>query len=396
MTTSLPVSRPSSLGAAAAAAPRAAALSPSRIRQIYDAAQARPDALRLEVGEPDFATPPWIIEAANRAAAAGQTHYTSNIGIPVLREALAAKLAARNGYVAHPDQIVVSAGGVQALHLVLAAMLDPGDEVLLPDPCWPNFRMIAHLIGASAVGYVLRPERAFQPDPAELEALITPRTRVLVVNLPSNPVGVCGSRDDLAALVDIAARHGLWLLSDECYDEITFDGPILSAGAVADYERTVSVYSFSKTYAMTGWRVGYAVAPLATVEVLARMQEPLVSCVNTPAQFAALAALEGPQGVVADMRDAYRRRRDLALDVLTAGGVEAFRPDGAFYLWADIGRRGLPSMEFALSLLAEEGVAVAPGSAFGASGDDRVRISLATGEDDLLEGCRRLVRFLTA
>lgn len=394
MTTSSLTGRPDQARSGPAAAPRASALAPSRIRQIYDAAQSRPDALRLEVGEPDFATPPWISEAAHRAAHDGHTHYTSNTGIGVLREALAAKVRARNGYHARPGQIVVSAGGVQALHLVLAALLDPGDEVLLPDPCWPNFNMIAHLVGARAVPYVLRPDRAFQPDPAELERLITPRTRVLVVNLPSNPVGVCGSPADLAALVAIAERHGLWLLSDECYDEITFDGPILSAGAVSDYERIVSVYSFSKTYAMTGWRVGYAVAPEATVEVLARMQEPFVSCVNTPAQYAALAALQGPQEIVCEMRDAYRRRRDLALDVLTAGGVDAFRPDGAFYLWADVGRSKMASLDFALALLAARDVAVAPGSAFGASGDDRVRISLATGEDDLLEGCRRLVGFL--
>lgn len=373
---------------------RGATLRASAIREIFDAAQRVPGALRLEVGEPDFPTPPWVVEAADRAARHGATHYTSNTGIAELREALAGKVRRVNGWAAEPEQCIVTAGGVQALHLALSALLDPGDEVLLPDPLWPNFVMIAHLISATARSYQLRPEAGFLPSIEQLESLVTERTRVLVVNFPSNPTGACVGPEQLTELVAFARRHDLWVVADECYDELTFSGPVLSAQAVAPYERTVSVYTFSKTYAMTGWRVGYAFAPAALLAVMARMQEPMVSCVNAPAQHAALAALNGPQDIVAEMRAAYQRRAAAALAVLEAGGVGVHRPDGAFYLWVDTAPDGRDSITVAHDLLARQQVAVAPGLAFGPSGQHRLRISLASADDDLIEGCHRLVRYL--
>ncbi len=373
---------------------RAGSLRASAIRELFDDAQRVPGALRLEVGEPNFPSPPWVVEAAHRAARDGETHYTPNTGIRALREALADKVERVNGWVGRPDECIVTAGGVQALHLALAVLLDPGDEVLLPDPLWPNFAMIAHLISAQVVSYRLYPEAGFLPSIEELESLVTARTRVMVLNFPSNPTGACADAAQLGALVEFARRHDLWVVADECYDELTFSAEVVSAKAVDPYERIISVYSFSKTYAMTGWRVGYAFAPAATLAVMGRMQEPLVSCVNAPAQYAALAALHGPQDVVAEMRETYRRRAEAARAVLVDAGVGVPRPDGAFYLWVDTSGDARDSLRLAQDLLAAEHVAVAPGLAFGPSGRHRLRVSLASSDDDLLEGCRRLARFL--
>jgi aspartate aminotransferase len=367
----------------------------SRIREIMDLAWEDPEAIHLEVGEPDFPTPSHIIEAAYEAARAGHTRYAPNAGLPELREALAEKIAGRNGYGASQDQIVVTQGGIQALYLVLRALLEPGDEVLLPDPAWPNFRMIAHLLGARVLPYPLVAEGDFLPRIEDLERLVTPRTRAILVNSPSNPLGTVLPRELAQTLLEFARKHGLWFIADEVYDELVFDDTFVSVGSVADPEdRLVSVYSFSKVYAMTGWRVGYLVAPPDLATILTGMQEPIVSCVNTPTQMAALAALNGPQQVVGEMRNAYKERRDELLEVLDLGDLPSSRPSGAFYVWTDISAAGMPSMDLARSLIETEHVAVAPGSAFGELGEGYVRLSLASSKEDLLEGASRLVEFV--
>jgi aspartate aminotransferase len=367
----------------------------SRIREIMDLAWEDPEVIHLEVGEPDFPTPEHVVEAAYEAARTGHTRYAPNAGIPELREALADKVTRRNGYEAHPDQVVVTQGGIQALHLVLLALLDPGDEVLLPDPAWPNFRMIAHLLGARVLPYPLVSEGDFLPRLEDLERLVTPRTRAILVNTPSNPLGTVVPRELVDTLLEFARRRDLWYISDEVYDEIVFDDAFVSAGAVADAsDRLVSVYSFSKVYAMTGWRVGYLVAPPDLAKLLTGMQEPIVSCVNTPAQMAALAAMTGPQDVVRKMRESYRERRDELLEILERGNLSSSQPSGAFYVWTDVSAANVPSMEFARSLIEREHVAVAPGSAFGDLGEGYVRMSLASSREDLLDGASRLVRFV--
>ena len=367
----------------------------SRIREIMDLAWEDPEAIHLEVGEPDFSTPSHIIEAAHEAARAGHTRYAPNAGLPELREALAEKISGRNGYGASQDQIVVTQGGIQALYLVLRALLEPGDEVLLPDPAWPNFRMIAHLLGARVLPYPLVAEGDFLPRIEDLERLVTPRTRAILVNSPSNPLGTVLPRELAQTLLEFARKHGLWFIADEVYDELVFDDTFVSVGSVADPEdRLVSVYSFSKVYAMTGWRVGYLVAPPDLATILTGMQEPIISCVNTPTQMAALAALNGPQQVVGEMRDAYKERRDELLEVLDLGDLPSSRPSGAFYVWTDISAAGMPSMDLARSLIETEHVAVAPGSAFGELGEGYVRLSLASSKEDLLEGASRLVEFV--
>ena len=367
----------------------------SRIREIMDLAWEDPEAIHLEVGEPDFPTPSHIIEAAHEAARAGHTRYAPNAGLPGLREALAGKIAERNGYAASPDQVVVTQGGIQALYLVLRALLESGDEVLLPDPAWPNFRMIAHLLGARVLPYPLVAEGDFLPRIEDLERLVTPRTRAILVNSPSNPLGTVLPRELAQTLLEFARKHGLWFIADEVYDELVYDDTFVSVGAVADPDdRLVSVYSFSKVYAMTGWRVGYLVAPPDLATILTGMQEPIVSCVNTPTQMAALAALNGPQLVVGEMRDAYKVRRDELLEVLDRGDLPSSRPSGAFYVWTDVSAAGMPSMDLARSLIETEHVAVAPGSAFGELGEGYVRLSLASSKEDLLEGASRLVQFV--
>jgi aspartate/methionine/tyrosine aminotransferase len=361
------------------------------IREVMELAWANPDAIHLEVGEPDFPTPDNVVEAAARAAREGHTKYTPNAGIPPLREALAAKVGRVNGYEAGAEQVVVSAGGVEAIHATLTTLADPGEEVLMPDPAWPDFVQMAALLGTPPRFYHQTAATDYLPDVAELEALVGERTRVLIVNSPSNPLGAVIPAARLAELVDFAERHDLWLISDECYDEIAFDGDFVSTMAVAPSPRVVSIYSFSKVYAMTGWRIGYAVAPPEVAAAMTRLQEPLISCVNAPTQMAALEAVTGPQDVVDAMRDAYRERRDRALEVLRAGDLPVLTPKGAFYLWVDISRAGRRSDAFVRELIEEHGVAVAPGTAFGAAGDDFVRLSLAADLDHLLEGSRRLI-----
>ena len=364
----------------------------SGIRRIMDLAWSLGQpVIGLHVGEPSFPTPDHVRKAAEDALERGETRYVPNAGIPPLREAIARKLARHNRIEASPEQVVVSAGGMQAIHVALSATVRAGDEVLIPDPGWPNFAMAVGLLQATPVRYPLRPEHRFLPDAGELDRLVTERTRAIIVNSPSNPLGAMLTADLAERLCRLADDHDLWLISDECYDGITFDLPHVSPAAVDRQRRVLSCFSFSKTYAMTGLRVGYLVAPPEVAATAAKMQEPLISCVNAPAQYAALAALEGPQDVVEMMTGTYRRRRDQAAELLREAGVGFLPPDGAFYLWIDLRDRCQGDVEqWALKLLRERRVAVAPGTSFGPSGEGWARVSLATDSADLIEGLRRI------
>ncbi len=363
----------------------------SGIREVMDAAWGKPDVIHLEVGEPDFPTASHIVESVHHAVLGGATHYTPTAGVPELRARLTEKIYARNSFRVAPEQVIVTHGGVAGIHLSLQALTQPGDEVLLPDPAWPNFLMMAKLLRLRPVLYPLREEAGFLPRVADLERLVTPRTRVLLLNSPSNPLGSVTGVEGTEDLISFVQRHDLWVISDECYDEIIFTPDTVSPAVLAP-ERVVTVFSFSKTYAMTGWRVGYVAAPGELAPALIRCQEPLLSCVNTPAQMGALAALDGPQEAVHDMREAYRARRDAAVALLAGHGQPVLVPQGAFYLWINVRRGGVPAREFALQLLRDEAVAVAPGTAFG-GGEGYVRVSMATALDPLLEGLARLADF---
>ena len=371
-----------------AASPTSDRVPGSGIREIVNLVMERgADVLRLEIGEPDFTTPAHIVEAGHLAALAG-ARYTQSAGTLRLREAISAKLKLVNGLDCPPQRVIVCQGAVQGCSVVLAALLSPGDEVLIADPAWPNYEMLVLLHGAVPVRYPTPPERGFLPSVEEIERLVSPRTRALVVNTPANPTGAVFPPELVSGLVELAGRHDLVLLADEVYDELIFEGAAANAASL-DPERVVGLYSFSKTYAMTGWRIGYVAAPEWLAPSLWKLQEPLISCVSEVSQAAAVAALEGPQDCVAEMRDAYRRRRDLVVGMLTDAGIEVAPPHGAFYLMLPFAP-GVDGRLAALDLV-EHGVSVAPGSAFGEAARGHARISLASGERVLGEAVGRIV-----
>jgi aspartate/methionine/tyrosine aminotransferase len=376
-----------------ALAKTAADMPGSGIREIVHLALTMPDVIRLEVGEPNFPTPAHIVEAAHEAANSGFTKYGPSGGLSSLRELLAERVTRINGYPVEMAQVNVSVGGVQGILAAFSAVLDPGDEVLLPDPAWPNYEMAILLREAVPVHYPLYIEQGFVPRPEDIEPLITERAKLLILNSPSNPTGAVFPRETIAGLVALAQRHDLYLLSDEVYDELVFEGEHVSP-ALYDPERTIAIYAFSKTYAMTGWRVGYVVANETISKTITKIQEPMISCVASPVQKAAEAALTGPQDCIRDMRDSYRERRDAVVALLKEEGYYVYTPRGAFYIMVDVSDAGVDSRQFALNLLEQCRVAVAPGTAFGHLGDHFVRISLATEKGLLLEGIHRLCEFV--
>jgi aspartate/methionine/tyrosine aminotransferase len=366
----------------------------SGIREVMELAQAIPDAIHLEVGEPGFPTPVHIVEAAHLAAQAGFTKYTASAGMLSLRKLLVGKLKDLNGLEVAPESIVVTPGAVTAIATAIMAVVEPGDEVLLPDPGWPNYQMMVPAAGAVAVLYPLSAENGFTPDLAALDRLVTPRTKAMVINSPGNPTGAVFSRDVVLQLLAFARRHDLYLISDEVYEQMLFEGEHVSPARFDSDGRVVTVSGFSKTYAMTGWRLGYAVAAQPLAAQIAKLQEPFVSCASAVSQKAGEAALTGPQDCVREMVDEYRRHRDTAAGILTAAGVSFFRPQGAFYAMVDIAACGLDSYAFSRRLLQEVHVAVAPGATFGPSAAGYVRVSLASPAAAVEEGVGRLSGFV--
>jgi len=366
----------------------------SGIRRMADIAAQAVDPVVLVGGDPNFTTPQHIIDSAAQAASAGATGYAYGGGIRELREAIVEKVRDRNGIAASVDQVCVTTGGCGGLFTTLLLLLDTGDEILVPDPGWSNYPAMAHALRARAVGYPLDPQAGFSLDPAGIAERMTDRTRAIIVNSPSNPTGAVETAERLEAMLEIAERHDVWVISDECYDELVFEGRHVSTATLTTSERVISVFTFSKSYAMTGWRVGYVVAAASLIEQLALYQEPVVSCASTISQHAALAALRGPQECVGRMRDAYRERRDLAASALAREDVPYVQPRGGFFLMAAIAQTGLDSWEFCRRLLREENVALVPGAAFGPGGEAFVRISLAAAPDKVALGAERLARFV--
>lgn len=364
----------------------------SGIRRITDLAVRVADCVRLEMGEPNFQTPEHICEAAAKAARDGFTRYTVSQGLLSVREAVSAKLARVNGLDVPPDRIVMTQGALSGLFTTCLALLEPGDEMLIPDPGWPNWEMMILATGARAVRYRTPSERGFMPDVAELDELVTARTKAILVNSPSNPTGAMMPAALVEAIVRFAERHDLWVVSDECYDEICFDVPHVSTARFDRDGRVISLFSCSKTYAMTGWRVGYAAVPRSAIGLMVKLQQPVLGNICSVSQKAAEAALSGPQDCVVEMRAFYRARRDQAVAMLEAAGVPAVAPDGAFYLMADIRRSGLSSERFALTLLQHDNVAVAPGSAFGLSGEGFVRVALCASEAAVERGIEAILQ----
>jgi len=367
----------------------------SGIREVANEALRRPGTIRLDVGQPDFPTPQHVKDAGKRAIDEDMTFYTHTQGLLSLREKLVDKLARVNGIKTTPEGIACGPGGVGAISAMLAAVVEPGDEVLLPDPGWPNYRMMLPWLSAGAVFYPCPPSAGFQPDLEALQRLIGARTKVLVVNSPNNPTGAVYPESTIAAMVELAQRNNVWLLSDECYDQIVLDGSWTSPARIApDDPRIATAFTFSKTYAMTGWRLGYLTGSNELIDTVTKVLESSSSCTSTITQVAAEAALSGPQDCVAQMVGAYRRRRDLVVDILNDAELFIARPSGAFYIMADVSPAGLPARDFAFKLLRERGVSAAPGTAFGTEASGAVRISLASSDADLREGVGRLAEFV--
>jgi len=386
---------------------RMRALEPSATLAMAARAQALAAAgvpvVDLSVGEPDFPTPPHVCAAAEAAIRGGRTKYTPAAGIPDLRKAVAADYTRRSGLPTTPAQVVVSNGAKHALHNVFMALLDPGDEVIVPTPYWVSYAELIKLSGAKPVLVPTRLEDDFKLHPAALRAALTPATRMLLVCTPSNPTGVVYSADELGGLADVAVEADLAVVSDEIYDQLVFDGgqavsfPTLRPGLES---RTVVVAGVSKTYSMTGWRIGWTIAPEPLSKAIGNLQSQETSNPCSVSQHAALAALTGPQECVGEMCRAFQRRRDLVAGRLAAlPGVRLPRIGGAFYAFFDIqpilarGRDGITtSMQWCEALLEREHVALVAGSAFGAEG--HVRMSFAASEEKLAEGIDRIARFI--
>jgi aspartate/methionine/tyrosine aminotransferase len=367
-----------------------AAIGRSGIREIMDLAATLDGVIHLELGEPDFPTPPHVVEAVMPWLATGAVKYTLSRGMPALRDALAAKVAGRNGIAATAEDIVVTPGATTAVLMMVLASVRAGEGVLIPAIGWPSYALAVQLAGGRPIRYPLLAEQGYEPDLAALDELARD-ARLLIVNSPSNPTGAVFRPATVQAMVELAQRHDLLVLSDEVYEDLIFEGEHASPAAY-DGERVVSTFSFSKGYAMTGWRVGYATGPRALIEAMVHVQEAAVACTSDLGQRAALAALQGPQDVVAHMRDRYRERRDLVCGSLREAGMLAREPSGAFYALLDASTLNDDTYAAARELLLQYRVGVAPGETFGPAARGLVRISLASATPDLVEGVDRIVR----
>lgn len=367
----------------------------SSIREMFDLAQQQGgDLVHLEIGEPDFDTPDHIVEAATAAARNGETHYTSNAGLPELREAIAADL---DGHEYDPEEeIVVTAGAMEALALAFLTLVEPDDEVLVPTPAWPNYRTHAVMADAEFVEVPLDRDEGFALDADRVASEISDDTALVMLTNPSNPTGQIYDADAIQRVVSAAADHDAYVIADEVYKEHSYDGTFQSVAGAADHpEHVITVGSCSKTYAMTGWRTGWLAAPGSVVDAAVKFHESLVACAPSVSQHAALAALTGDDEAVTSMREVFADRREYVVErVAELPNVTCPRPEGAFYAFLDFSCVGEDSVTVARRLLEEYGVVTAPGTGFGSHVDDHLRISFATDRARLAEGFDRIEAFL--
>ena len=347
--------------------------------------------IHLEIGEPDFDTPANIREAAKRAFDNGATHYTPTVGIPELRAAIAADATARKGFAVAPDRVVVVPGGKPVMFFAILALVDEGDEVIYPDPGFPIYESMASYVGGKAIPCPIRQENGFRLDPDELASLVTPRTKLVIINSPANPTGGVSTREDLERIAAMAREHDFTILADEIYGRILYEGVHVSIASLPDMaERTIVLDGFSKTYAMTGWRLGYAIVPEPLMTPFSRLIVNSVSCTNAATQWAGVEALTGPQDSVDAMVAEFKVRRDLIVDGLNAiPGVTCLRPAGAFYVFPDISGTGLTGAEMESRLLNDGGVSALAGTAFGQVGLHHLRFSYANSRENIVEAVRR-------
>ncbi|WP_297463249.1 pyridoxal phosphate-dependent aminotransferase [Thermococcus sp.] len=374
-------------------------VNPSEIRKLFDLAAGMKDVISLGIGEPDFDTPEHIKEYAKEALDKGYTHYGPNAGLPMLRKAIARKLKKQNGIEADPkSEIMVLVGANQAFLMGLATFLKDGEEVLIPSPMFVSYAPAVILAGGKAVEVPTYEENEFRLSVDDLEKNVTDKTRALIINTPNNPTGAVLTRKDLEEIEDFAVEHDLIVLSDEVYEHFVYDGVKNHSIASLDgmFKRTITINGFSKTFAMTGWRLGFVAAPSWIIEKMTRFQMYNATCPVTFVQYAAAKALEDERSwkAVEEMRKEYDRRRNLVWKRLNEMGLPTVKPKGAFYIFPRIKDTGLTDKEFSEMMLKEAKVAVVPGSAFGKAGEGYIRISYATAYEKLEEAMDRMEKVL--
>lgn len=376
---------------------RVAGLRPSGIRKFFDIAASMENVISLGIGEPDFDTPPSVIQAGIRALQGGHTHYTSNAGIVELREKLTVHLQMLYGVQYDPkSEVIITVGGSEALYLAATALLNPGDEVIIPTPCFVSYQAQVILADGVPVEIPCRMENNFDVDPQAIEAAITPRTRAILLGFPNNPTGAVATYERLLEIARIAEKHDLIVISDEIYDRLVYSGHkhICFPSLPGMKERTLLLGGFSKDYAMTGWRIGYASGPESLIGGLVRIHQYTVMSAPTIAQMAAVEALSDVDEAVEMMVEEYDRRRRLVVSELNRIGLPTFEPKGAFYAFPKVSVTGLDDETFAERLLNEERVAIVPGTAFGAGGEGFCRCSYATSYEKLERALTRIERFV--
>jgi aminotransferase len=378
---------------------RVAAVPPSGIRKFFDIAATMKDVISLGIGEPDFVTPDVIRQAGMASLTRGETRYTSNSGIYELRRAIIEKWAALYGVEYHPEnECLITVGGSEALYLVLTAILNPGDEVLIPEPCFVSYEAEVVFAGGTPVPIATQVETLFQVTGAQLEAAVTPKTKAILINYPNNPTGAILTREYMTEIAAVAAKHDLIVISDEIYDRLIYAGQqhITFSSLPGMRDRTVIIGGFSKDYAMTGWRLGFALGPADILAAMRKIHQYTIMSASTTAQVAAITALTDPaaEDAVLAMRESYDTRRKLIVGGLGSIGLTAFEPRGAFYAFPDIRVSGMTSDEFAMTLLEEEAIACVPGPAFGLGGEGYVRMCYATAQSQIEEALERMRRFV--
>ncbi|REC30961.1 aromatic amino acid aminotransferase [Enterococcus pseudoavium] len=372
-------------------------IQPSGIRKFFDIVSEQPDALSLGVGEPDFDTPSHMMREGVRSLQEGRTFYTANAGLLELREKISEYLAFRNKVHYDPQsEIVVTVGGSEAIDLALRIFIDPGDEVIIPQPSFVCYEPITQMAGGTPVPIDLQAANQFMLTPEELEGAITAKSKILILSYPNNPTGATMDREALIKIADVVKKHDLLVITDEIYAELVYDEPFTSIAELPEMrERTIVINGFSKGFAMTGWRLGFMAGPEIFMEQLLKLHQYTIMAAPTASQYAALAGLKKNwQETVEPMRLSYEERRNYLHHALEQMGLPCYKAKGAFYLFPEIRQFGLSSEEFALRLLAEEKLAVVPGSAFGQSGEGFLRISYAYSIKELKEAIRRLERFI--
>ena len=375
---------------------RIAALRPSGIRKFFDIASTMKEVISLGIGEPDFTTPEPIVRAGIRSLEMGETHYTSNWGIAELRRALSEHLNKLYGVSYDPDtEILITVGGSEALNLAALALLDTGDEMVIPTPCFVSYQAAAITAGGIAVEVPCTMDRNFDVDPEEIRKAITPKTRAILLGFPNNPTGAVASRENLVKIGKIAEEHDLVVISDEIYDRLVYGVKHVCFPSLPGMRsRTLLLGGFSKDYAMTGWRIGYACGPKEIISGLLKVHQSMVMCAPTMAQKGALEALLHCDSYVTEMTAEYDRRRRLMVSGYNQIGLPTFEPKGAFYCFPHVSVTGLDDETFCNRLLQEEHVAIVPGNAFGAGGEGFARSCYATAHDQIEEALTRIERFV--